>query len=254
MQATASLPMYVRAETVDAHNAFWAIFHGIFTDMGGECPSSLIMPDDILLHWRSPDLFLSQTCGMPYRVMLHDHVTLVGTPDYGLSGCPSGHYQSVLVVRSDDDRKTLPDFKDARFAFNEPISQSGYSAAWFHTEAEGFHFTNLIQSGAHVKSARMVAAGNADIASLDAVTWQFIQEYDAFSDQLRVLDRTIPTPGLPLITAKGNDPEPIFQAFKTALTHAPADILTKTGIRDLVPIPKNSYLEIPTPPVPNNMG
>jgi ABC-type phosphate/phosphonate transport system substrate-binding protein len=64
-------------------------------------------------------------------------VTYVGTPDYGVEGCPPGHYRSVFVVRADDRAPKPADFDGARFAYNEALSQSGWAAPQTHAAKLG---------------------------------------------------------------------------------------------------------------------
>lgn len=42
--------------------------------------------------------------------------------------CPAGYYNSVFIARRDDPRRNSPDFTCATFAYNEPMSQSGWAA------------------------------------------------------------------------------------------------------------------------------
>lgn len=84
----ASLPMYQRDELNEAHDEYWYLIskklgHNIHLTKTGD-------ETDL---WLDPNLLLSQTCGMPYRTYLHDKVTLVGTPDYGVNRCPPGRYR-----------------------------------------------------------------------------------------------------------------------------------------------------------------
>ncbi|MEN8935210.1 MAG: PhnD/SsuA/transferrin family substrate-binding protein, partial [Planktotalea arctica] len=197
--------------------------------------------------WKHSDLVLSQTCGMPYRTWLHDKVQLVGTPDYGLAGCPAGYYRSAIVVRADDARTDVSAFKDAVFAYNQTFSQSGYAAPFWHLLPGGFWFENRLHTEQHLESARAVAAGRADIASLDAVTWRNIEAFEPFARDLRVLTWTEPTPGLPLITALGNDANLIFEAVKGAIAELDAQDKSLLGIRGIVKISKQDYLNVRNP-------
>ena len=79
--------MYDRPELRDAHDRLWATIRGNL----GYGPESLSSPTDMASFWQSDDLLFGQTCGMPYRTFLHDRVQLVGTPDYGIEGCPPGY-------------------------------------------------------------------------------------------------------------------------------------------------------------------
>jgi len=55
----------------------------------------------LIAHWRAPELLFSQTCSLPFNTKLADVTEIVGTPDYGLDGCPPGHDRSEIIVRKD---------------------------------------------------------------------------------------------------------------------------------------------------------
>jgi len=248
MQMIASLMMYMRPELDVAHARYWDLIRTELAARGVAAPVSLSNDTDEFEVWNAPDLVLSQTCGMPYRTWLHDKVTLIGTPDFGVSGCPPGYYNSAIVVRADDPRGTLAAFKDARFTYNQTFSQSGYAAAYAQTKPLGFWFENRTQSHGHLNSARAVAEGHADIAALDAVSWRLIERYEPFAENLKVLEWTAPTPGLPYIAALGVDQNVTFEAVSAAiaaLNDADRDAL---GIKKLVAIPEAAYLAIENPP------
>lgn len=235
--------MYDRAEVAQANDAFWvAIRHAL-----GYGPDELTRDMEVWDIWQSPELLLAQTCGYPYRARLHSHVTLIGTPDYGVPDCPPGYYNSVFVVRANDPRRNLVDFHTAAFAYNEPMSQSGWAAPMSHMAALGLTFATHVQSGAHVKSAQMVAENDANIAAIDAVTWAMIEKYDGFAKDLRVIARTTPTPGLPFITATGVDKSKLFSALNTAISALPSQTRDALQISGVVDIPTAQYLAIPTP-------
>ena len=241
----ASLPMYDRPETARAQDALWA---GIRAALGYG-PIGLDRrraPWDV---WTDPDLVLSQTCGLPFRTRLHRQVTLVGTPDYGIEGAAPGYYRSVFVVRRGDSHD-LPAYRTRRFAYNEAGSQSGWAAAQTHAMSLGFRFENCLESGAHRESARMVADGRADIAALDAVSWRLMLAHDDFAAALVVAAATEPTPGLPLITARGRDQAQLFAAVRAGIHALDPAARQALGVRALVHIPAQAYLEVPTPPSP----
>lgn len=244
----ASLMMYKRPQLVGAHERYWSLIRQNLSLEGIDSPPDLSQEAEEYFVWNHPDLVLSQTCGMPYRLWLHDKVALVGTPDYQIQGCPPGYYRSALVVRRDDTRETLSDYKIAIFAYNQTFSQSGYSAPYWHVLPNGFWFDNTLHTEQHLLSARAVAEGRADIASLDAVSWRLVERYEPFSDSLRVLGWTVPTPGLPLISAKKNDPEKIFNAVQRAITDLPDADRLALGLKDIVRIPVSAYLSVPNPP------
>lgn len=245
----ASLMMYARPELAAAHDRYWAALREALANRGTRSPAQLSNDADALTVWRAPDLVLSQTCGMPYRLWLHDEVSLIGTPDYGVPGCAPGQYRSALVVRADDPRDTLADFATARLAFNAPHSQSGFAAAYAAAQRAGFWFDERVETGAHQASARAVAEGRADIAALDAVTWALIQRYDAFAASLRVLDWTQPTPGLPYIAARTADVPNTRAAVADAISALCDGDRDALMLRGFAQIPKADYLAVPNPPM-----
>lgn len=247
----ASLPMYDWPEIRPATDRLWDAIARRLAQAGIAAPAALTRgADGFWPAWENPGLVLSQTCGLPYRSRLHARVALVGTPDYGLPGAAPGHYYSELVVRKDApggfDR-----FLSGRLAFNSAESQSGWAAPQNHAARHGARFTRLVETGSHVESAEAVAAGRAEIAAIDAVTWRLILRHrPRLAAALWVLGRTAPTPGLPLIAAPALDAAQIAAAVAGAIADiTPADRET-TGLRGLARIPAAAYLAVPTPPPP----
>lgn len=244
----ASMPMYDRPELYDAHRHYWDLIRSNLEQNGIDAPSTLSQASEGISHWLAPDLVFSQTCGMPYRNFLHGKVHLVGTPVYDLPDCPSGHYFSALVVRTDDLRTSLAEYDQARFAYNMEISQSGFAAPLIHAARVGVSFPNRIETHAHIKSAEMVASGQADIAAIDAVTWALIQRYDGFATKLKVLERTTPTtPTLPYITSLSHNPGHVFEAVEQAINDLPQDMRDALLLKGIMKIPTSDYLAVPNP-------
>jgi len=213
----ASLMMYARPELEAAHNKLWKNIRTKLAVRQIQSPELLSQQADAFSVWLDPDLVLSQTCGMPYRLRLHGKVKLVGTPDYGIQGCPPGYYRSPLVVNIENSKSDISQFSDSILAYNQTDSQSGFAAIYTHVKPLGFWFKKTLCTGGHLESARAVADGRADIASLDAMTWQLICRYEKFISRLKVLEWTAPTPGLPLITALKHDSDLIFSAANDAI-------------------------------------
>ena len=244
----ASLPMYDRPELSAAHQRFWSLTRQGLQDRGVDAPQTLSQRDDLMAVWTDPAMLLAQTCGMPYRKFLHGKVNLVGTPNYRLPDCPAGHYNSVIMVRKDDPRSTLQDYESATFAFNGENSQSGFAAPLNHARTTGVTFPNRIQSFGHALSAQMVASGQADIAALDAVTWRLIERFDAFANDLRILEVTAPaTPVLPFITSTNHDPELMFNAVAQAIAQLSDTEQDTLGLYGIIKIPASEYLSVPNP-------
>lgn len=251
----ASLGMYDFGQLQAANDRLWRLVSNGLRHRGIAAPDALTRGEGAYWKaWEASDLILSQTCGYPFRARLHDRVTYVATPDYGVEGCPPGHYRSVFIARADDPREGVEDFDNARFAYNEALSQSGWAAPQTHAAKLGIRLPPAVQTGAHRLSAQAVAEGRADIAALDAVTHALMQDGGVLAHNLRVVGWTDPTPGLPCITARGQDPGPILEALSEAIdTLAPADRAT-LRLRGLVPIPLADYLAVPNPPAPEQIA
>lgn len=250
----AALGMYDRPECQAANDRLWALVRDGLRARGLAAPEALTRGAGAYWQaWESPDLVLSQTCGFPYRAKLHDKVTLVASPDYGLEGCPPGYYCSVFVARADDER-TLPEFRGARFAYNEALSQSGWAAPQNHARTMGFHFAPLVETGSHRGSAMAVAEGRADLACLDALTWRMLQRWEPGVAGLRELARTAPTPALPYIAAKTADGATTFAALVEATAQLSPDDRDILSLRGVVRIAPERYLAVPIPPSPEQIA
>ena len=225
----ASLPMYWRQENATAWRRLWTLVRDTSPGLPPLTPPE-DLPQDWMDHWRAPDLALSQTCGLPFRAALHRSVDYVGTLDFDLPDTPPGHYYSVVLTRIGEDRPE----QNLRLAYNSADSQSGWAAT------EGARFAGYIPTGAHRASAEAVSRGAADVAFVDAVTWR-----------LTVRRRTRPTPGLPLIAARGSDLSPLQKGISHALDRLTAeDRRALGGPRGLVVLEVDAYLALPIPAPP----
>ena len=242
----ASLPMYdlpfLRAET----DRLWqAIAVHI-----PEAPAHLTRSADPWDDWQSPDLMLSQTCGLPYRARLHGQVHLVASPHWDLPDCPPGYYYSTLIRRRGDGRP-LPDLCAGVLAINDPLSQSGWAAPVAHLAERGLAPARVMVTGAHLQSVAAVLDGRADYAAIDAVTlalWAAHHPDDR--TRLDAFDRTAPTPALPYITAPGNDCAVLAKALAQGIAALHADDRAALRLRGVVQVPARNYLAVPIPAPP----
>lgn len=249
-----SLPMYDRPETRAAYDRLWARIRDELTLLWKDLPQvryplpeTLTHDGDPWDHWRNPGLVLSQTCGLPYRTVLHPNVTLIGTPDYGLPGCRPGFYNSVLVMQTQNARPDPTDWTHLTLAVNDTRSQSGWAAPLTFMDTLGLSFAGTRLTGSHQNSARAVAEGQADIAAIDAQTWRMIQRWDAWSDTLTEVARTTPTPGLPLISGQPDGRDDLHFATHHHFANLPAEDAAVLDVKGLITIAKEDYLAVPTP-------
>ena len=176
--------------------------------------------------WLDPHLLLAQTCGYPFASRLRGQVRLVATPCYDHPGCDGPFGGSVIVVRADDPVASIADLAGRRAAINDRASNSGYNllrAAVAPYARDGRFFGGVVETGGHVAGLAAIAAGAADVAAIDSVTWGNIQRHaPARLTPFRILGETLRTPGLPLITrATASDAE--VATLRMALDRAVAD-------------------------------
>jgi len=187
-------------------------------------PDPAMLPaDDFDPHtlWRHPALLFGQTCWGPMELGLMRHVAVIGQPDYGgVEGGEGPLYSSAIVMRRNDapadaERKVPADgsailplecLRGGRFAFNSLESLSGYLALkrdLEHAHTDLALFASLVETGAHRRSIRAVADGSADVAAIDAMSWQLARRYEPAANQLVPIGWTSRRKGLPFICARG---------------------------------------------------
>lgn len=237
----AVLGMYDRPETRAATDALWARLAEAIRERGVDAPESLDRTTPLARAWTAPDLVLGQACGLPYARALRGRVGLIGAPAHALEGCPPGWYRSVLIVSVASPIAGPCDLRGARPAINSRDSQSGYAAlmeAAAGLAREGRVFARPVITGGHGASIAAVAAGRADVAAIDAVSWALAQRHDAEAARVRVIGRTRPAPGLPYITAQTGHAAALAAAAAEAIAALPAvhrDALLLTGFAPLAP-------------------
>jgi ABC-type phosphate/phosphonate transport system substrate-binding protein len=127
-------------------------------------------------------------------------------------------------------------------------SQSGLAAAYTDAKKNDFWFKRRIISGSHKKSCEMVANGKADIACIDSITWRFIEKYTSLKNQIRIISKTDPTPGLPYISSIEANQSVIFNSIKIAIEKLNKNEKNILGIERIVWIAKSEYLKYENPP------
>jgi ABC-type phosphate/phosphonate transport system substrate-binding protein len=222
----AALPMYDFPQVRDAHDAFWAALADRLTAAGlHDVPRELNRHLGHRDVWRHPALLFAQGCEYPLAKSFADQVRLVATPRYSAPGCEGANYRSAIVVRR-EDTGSLADFRGRRCVVNEMDSNSGMNllrAAVAPVAGGAPYFASVAVSGSHRRSAQMLAAGDADIAALDCVSFaHFGRLYPEVVGKLRVLSWTPASPVLPFITARSGG-DAIAQILRSALAAVFAD-------------------------------
>ncbi|WP_261843427.1 phosphate/phosphite/phosphonate ABC transporter substrate-binding protein [Aliamphritea ceti] len=209
----ARLPMYDWPELKFQHEALWQHLAAVLReDLPEEItvPECLLEDGDQVQQWLSESLLVGQTCGLPFAQGLYKHTCLLGSPVYRLENCSDGEYYSVIVTGADIDSDAIcfeqsegaiEEGQGLRAAINARDSQSGYSALLHSLSRNAL--SQLCISGSHRQSIQMLAAGEADVASIDAVSWTLAKRYEPAAKTLKVVGYSQPTPCLPMITGLG---------------------------------------------------
>ncbi len=221
MKRLVQLPMYDWIETRIATDALWSSIRSALQRQGKASPETLDRDQIPEAAWLSPQLLLSQTCGLPLVQNLRGRVSVLGR--FCFQGqSPSGDYHSVIIVRDTAAAENFESLLGQRAAINHESSYSGCLALkrWVSLVAAGDGgFSRVITTGSHRESVRAIAAGLADIAAIDCVSWSLARRFDSIAKSLKVVARTDDRPGLPLITAIGSSPR-MIDTLRIALDEA----------------------------------
>lgn len=243
-----ALPMYLSKR--QAVLSLWDVLRTRLLQAGcGVLPPALDWPDDLLAHWRDPQLLLSQTCGYPLTHALAGAVQLLGCFHYDAPGCEGMVCRSQLVARTEHTGRTLAEFRGLRAAFNSHDSQSGYNAlraAVAPLAVTGRFFGEVLATGSHAASIAAVQQGRADLAAIDCVTWAGLQrDMPQMLTGVCTIGQTQAYPGLPLVTGRDTSAKEVL-ALQTALAAlvedpAAATALAALGITGFQTLPIETY-------------
>jgi len=192
-----------------------------------EAPAALRWDLDAEDTWSHPQLELGMTCGWPLATELRDRVRTVGAFTFALEGAPTHLYRSVIVARRQADVST---FAGSTAAINGRHSLSGFISLLAAVGAPSMEWPgDVVWTRAHRRSIDAVRRGDAEIASIDAVTWAYLtrDEPDAVAG-LVVVDRGPLVPTLPLIVNGATSDERVDR-WRDALADAASETLLIKG-------------------------
>jgi ABC-type phosphate/phosphonate transport system substrate-binding protein len=220
----ASLPWYDLNEIRPATDAFWNELKRQFRLAGlPNVPERLNRDVAYERQWTSSVFFFGQACGYDVRLAYVDHLQSVATPCYDVPGCEGSNYRSFVVVREDSSFNSIEDLRGTRCVINTPTSHSGMNvlrALVAPLHCQGRFFSDVLMSGSHERSLRMIRLGQVDVAAIDCVTHALLAKYRP--DELahsRVIHHTELVPAPPFVTAFNALPE-ILTAMRKAVVCA----------------------------------
>ena len=115
-------------------------------------------------------------------------------------------YFSDVIVRADSPFRSFLDLRGHSWAYNEPLSHSGYGITRYHLlelgETHGF-FSEVIEAGFHETSMRLVADGEVDASAIDSqVLAVALRDDPPLARSLRVIDALGPSTIQPVAVSR----------------------------------------------------
>jgi ABC-type phosphate/phosphonate transport system substrate-binding protein len=188
--------------------------------------------------WREPALLVGVTCGWPLVTQL-PRLEVVGTFDPIVPWARVGRYRSVLVASKP---RSIREWRitGAVVAVNGTDSLSGWVSlcvVW------GGAPEQLLVTGAHLESLRAVARGDAQVASIDAVTFELAVENEPMTaGTVHVIGHGPLVPALPIVTASADAVPALRAAFAAALSDPEmAGTCAALKIRGFVELDRSDY-------------
>ncbi|CAB4362239.1 MAG: PhnD/SsuA/transferrin family substrate-binding protein [Actinobacteria bacterium] len=237
----ASLAMYPFAHLRDATDRLWQAVRVRLDDGPHTLEWSVVTPEV----WSHPDLLVAQTCGWPLATEYADRLCVIGAFDYDVPGAVDGTYCSVIITN--DPNASLAELR-ARPGVVAAINSTDSLSGRVSLEHVWGGLSSVVSTGAHAESIRALVDGRADVASIDAVTWALIGDFDpTLVAGLRVIGAGPRVGCLPLVTrlARAADVPRFREAFTAAVSDpAIAAELRLMRIRGFVPKDLADYLPV----------
>ena len=161
-------------------------------------------------------------------------------------------YYSDVIVHRDSSFSSFLDLRGRSWAYNEPLSHSGYGMTRYHLvkigETHGF-FGEVIEAGFHEESMRMVAAGQVDASAIDSQVLAVALRDDAsLARSLRIVDALGPSTIQPVAVSKRVSLELRAEILRilTAMHEDPGvrERLALGLVKRFVPVGPSSYDDI----------
>lgn len=215
--AEVGLPMYDFPALTSPHDELWSrIGHLLNLTLPP-------LPHDGRTYelWKSPKLLVSQTCGYPLISKLKSsELQLLGAFEYDIPSAEGPTYCSQIVSTICKAVQPALEDRSIRVAVNSRDSLSGWISLVTYL---GYEPKNVFETGSHRASIAAIVRGEADLASIDAVTLSLLQ--DTVPQELHgieIIGQGPRVPCLPLVAGKAVPANEIV-AWRAALAAAVPD-------------------------------
>ena len=153
------------------------------------------------------DIDVCWMCGWPYALRAD-----LPSPGLDLIAAPvmadpryldRAVYFSDVVVRADSRFTTFGDLRGSAWAYNEPMSHSGYNVVRHFMAGQGIHggfFGPVVESGSHQASIDLIVNGVVDGSAIDStVLAAILRRHPELESLLRVVQTIGPSPAPPWV-------------------------------------------------------
>lgn len=140
-------------------------------------------------------------------------------------------YFSDVIVRSDSPFRSFGDLRGRTWAYNEPLSHSGYGITRYHLlrlgETKGY-FGEVVEAGFHETAIRMVVEGAVDGSAIDSQVLAIATRDDpSLRDALRVVDALGPSTIQPVAVSRR-----VPEALRNGIRDTLVTMSEAPGVRD----------------------
>jgi phosphonate transport system substrate-binding protein len=161
-------------------------------------------------------------------------------------------YFSDVIVRRESPFRSFLDLRGRSWAYNEPLSHSGYGITRYHLvelgETNGF-FGAVVEAGYHQEAIRMVAEGEIDGSAIDSqVLAVELRDDPGLADRIRIVESLGPSTIQPVAVSR-RVPGDLRDAIRDVLVTMAGDPdvrrrLAQGLVERFVPVDEASYDDI----------
>jgi phosphonate transport system substrate-binding protein len=201
--------------------------------------SAIISPKKTFIYYRDMLDYISKKIGSPVEMVQRDTYAEVndlvkdrkvsaafvcsgayidGKRDFGMEllvaplayGKP--HYFSYIIVSKESKAEKLEDLRGKKFAFTDPMSNSGklaptYMIGKLGDKPESF-FSDIIYTNSHDRSIEAVARNVVDGAAVDSLIWDYANSTEPeFTSKTKIIVKSPPYGIPPVVVPSGLAPE-----------------------------------------------
>lgn len=197
---------------------------------------------------------ISHICGYPLISEYMDIFTPLCAPHFDIEGFDGAEYFSYFVTRSSCPIDSIIECKGFVAVANSFNSNSGMSVLRHEIEVvkgQGpidMFFSGLFYSGSHKRSIQCIIDEDADIASIDASCYHYLQQQNPeLSKQLKIIGQSIKTSSPPFVTHTNNplcSPVELTEALNESLLSLPDKNIESLNIKKFSVVSYSDYEEM----------